>query len=88
MSITLTAEASVEIVRLVAASDREGRHATLLGMAVGGVAVSLLSTVSALGQGAQQPQARIETVYPRHVARGRTTVINVAIPSWDTVQGR
>ena len=54
--------------------------------AVGGVAVSLLSVVSVLGQGAQQPQARIETVYPRHVARGQTTVINVAIPSRDTVQ--
>jgi hypothetical protein len=54
--------------------------------AVGGVAVSLLSVVSVLGQGAQQPQARIETVYPRHVARGHTTVINVAIPSRDAVQ--
>jgi hypothetical protein len=48
--------------------------------------VSLLSVVSVLGQGAQQPQARIETVYPRHVARGQTTVINVAIPSRDAVQ--
>ena len=54
--------------------------------AVVGVAVSLLSVVSVLGQGAQRPQARIETVYPRHVARGRTTVINVAIPSRDAVQ--
>jgi hypothetical protein len=54
--------------------------------AVGGVAVFLLSVVSVLGQGAQQPQARIETVYPRHVARGQTTVINVAIPSRDPVQ--
>jgi hypothetical protein len=54
--------------------------------AVGGVAVSFLSVVSVLGQGAQQPQARIETVYPRHVARGQTTVINVAIPSRDAVQ--
>ena len=35
--------------------------------------------------GAQQP-VRIETVYPRHVARGQTTVINVAIVSADVVQ--
>lgn len=54
--------------------------------AVVGLSVSLLSVVSVLGQGAQQPQARIETVYPRHVARGQTTVINVAIPSRDAVQ--
>lgn len=54
--------------------------------AVVGVAVSLLSVVSVLGQGTQPPQARIETVYPRHAARGQTTVINVAIPSRDTVQ--
>ena len=54
--------------------------------AVVGVAVSLLSVVSVFGQGAQRPQVRIETVYPRHVARGQTTVINVAIPSRDTVQ--
>jgi len=53
--------------------------------AVVGVAVSL-SVVSVLGQGAQQPQLRVETVYPRHVARGRTTVINVAILSRDAVQ--
>ena len=54
--------------------------------AVVGVAVSLLSVVSVLGQGAPPPQARIETVYPRHVARGHTTVINVALPSRDAVQ--
>jgi hypothetical protein len=54
--------------------------------AVGGVAVSLLSVVSVLGQAAQQPQARIETVYPRHVALGHTTVVNVAVPSRDAVQ--
>ena len=54
--------------------------------AVVGVLFSFLSVVSVLGQGAQQPQARIETVYPRHVARGQTTVINVAVPSRDTVQ--
>jgi len=53
---------------------------------VGGVSFSLLSVVSVLGQGAQQPQIRIETVYPRHVAPGRTTVINVAIPGQDAVQ--
>jgi hypothetical protein len=55
--------------------------------AVVGVAVfSLLSVVSVLGQGAQPPQVRIETSYPRHVARGQTTVINVAILSRDVVQ--
>jgi hypothetical protein len=53
------------------------------------VSFSWLSAVSAFGQGTQpqpQPQVRIETVYPRHVARGQTTVINVAIPSRDLVQ--
>jgi hypothetical protein len=54
--------------------------------AVVGVSFSLVSVVSVFGQGAQQPQVRIETVYPRHVARGQTTVINVAIPSRDAVQ--
>lgn len=54
--------------------------------AVVGVPFSLLSVVSVSGQGAQQPQVRIETVYPRHVERGRTTVINVAVPSRDAVQ--
>jgi len=54
--------------------------------AVVGVAVSLLSVVAVLGQGAQQPQVRIETSYPRHVARGQTTVINVAILNRDAVQ--
>ena len=54
--------------------------------AVVGVFFSLLSVVSVFGQGAQQPQVRIETVYPRHVARGQTTVINVAVPSRDAVQ--
>ena len=54
--------------------------------AVVGVAVSLLSAVSVLGQGAQPPLLRIEGVYPRHVARGQTTVINVAIVSGDTPQ--
>jgi hypothetical protein len=53
--------------------------------AIVGVLVSLLSVVSVLGQGAQRPQA-IETVYPRHAARGQTTVINVAIVSKDEVQ--
>ena len=48
-----------------------------------GVPFSLLSVVPVFGQGAQPPQVRIETVYPRHVERGRTTVINVAIPSRD-----
>ena len=54
--------------------------------AVVGVAVALLSAVSVLGQGAQRPPVRIETVYPRHVARGQTTVINVAIVSGDAAQ--
>ena len=54
--------------------------------AVVGVSFCLVSVVSVFGQGAQRPQVRIETVYPRHVARGQTTVINVAIPSRDTVQ--
>jgi len=54
--------------------------------AVVGVAVSLLSVASVLGQGAQPPQLRIEGVYPRHVARGQATVINVAIVSGDTPQ--
>ena len=54
--------------------------------AVVGVSFCLASVVSVFGQGAQRPQVRIETVYPRHVARGQTTVINVAIPSRDTVQ--
>jgi hypothetical protein len=53
--------------------------------AIVGVAVSLLSVASVLGQGAPRPQA-IETVYPRHAARGQTTVINVAIVSRDEVQ--
>jgi len=54
--------------------------------AVVGVAVSVLSVVSVLGQGAQRPPLRIETVYPRHVARGQTTVINVATVSGDMAQ--
>jgi hypothetical protein len=53
--------------------------------AIVGVSVSLLSVASVLGQGAPRPQA-IETVYPRHAARGQTTVINVAIVSRDEVQ--
>ena len=53
--------------------------------AIVGVLVSLLSVASVLGQGAPRPQA-IETVYPRHAARGQTTVINVAIVSKDAVQ--
>lgn len=49
-----------------------------------GVLGFLLSVVSVLGQGGQA--VRVETVYPRRVARGQTTVINVAIPSRDVVQ--
>ena len=54
--------------------------------AVVGVPFFLLSVASALGQGAQQPQVRIETSYPRHVARGQPTIINVAILNRDAVQ--
>ena len=54
--------------------------------AVVGVLLSPLSVVSVLAQGAQPPQVIIETVYPGHVPRGRTTVINVAVPSRDTVK--
>jgi hypothetical protein len=52
---------------------------------VGGLAFSLLAAAAASGQDAA-PQIRIETVYPRYAARGRTTVINVALPSRDAVQ--
>jgi hypothetical protein len=46
----------------------------------------VVSVVSLLAQGAQQPpQVRVETLYPKHAAPGRATVINVAIPSPDTV---
>ena len=51
-----------------------------------GVGFSLLTVVSALAQSAQRPPVRAETLYPRHAAPGRTTVINVAIPSPDMVQ--
>ena len=54
--------------------------------AVVGLSFALASSVSVSGQGAQQPQVNIETVYPRHVARGQATVINVAVPSRDGVQ--
>jgi len=54
--------------------------------AVVGVVFSLLSVVPAFGQGAPLPQVAIETVYPRHVERGRTTIINVAVPSRDAVK--
>jgi hypothetical protein len=50
------------------------------------VPFSLLSVVSVFGQGTPPPQVRVETIYPRHVARGQTTVINVAVPSRDVVQ--
>jgi len=49
------------------------------------VALSLLSVAPVLAQGTQAPQVRVETVYPRHVARGQATVINVAVPSRDVV---
>ena len=53
--------------------------------AVVGVSASLLCSVPVLGQ-AVQPQIAVETVYPRHAAPGRTTVLNVAIPGQDKVQ--
>jgi len=51
-----------------------------------GLPIFVLSVVSAFGQDAPQPAIRIETLYPRHAAPGRTTVINVAVPSPDAVQ--
>jgi len=61
--------------------------------AVVGVLSSFLVVVSISGQGAPAPQIgapapqiRVETMYPRHAAPGRTTVINVAVPSPDPVQ--
>jgi hypothetical protein len=54
--------------------------------AIVGVPFSLLSGVAVLAQGAAPPPpVAIETVYPRHVERGRTTVINVAVPSREMV---
>jgi hypothetical protein len=55
--------------------------------AVLGIAFSFLSAVSLLGQGAQQTQIRVEFLYPHYAARGQATVINVAVPSPDRVQG-
>ena len=52
-----------------------------------GISFVLLSVDSVLGQGAPRPQVKVETLYPRYAARGQTTVINVAIPSPDMVQG-
>jgi hypothetical protein len=51
-----------------------------------GVAFSLLSVISLLAQGGQQPQIRVEGVYPKYAPRGQTTVINLAVPSPDAVQ--
>jgi hypothetical protein len=54
--------------------------------AIVAVPFSLLSGASVLAQGAAPPPpVAIETVYPRHVERGRTTVINVAVPSREMV---
>jgi hypothetical protein len=50
------------------------------------VLFALLSAASVFAQGAKPPQVIIETVYPLHIARGQTTVINVAVPSRDTVK--
>ena len=54
--------------------------------AIVGIPLSFLLVVPVLGQGGQRALVRIESVYPRHAARGQTTVINVAIPSKDVVQ--
>ena len=54
--------------------------------AIIGILFVLLSAGVVLGQAPQRPLVRIESVYPRHAARGQTTVINVAIPSRDLVQ--
>jgi hypothetical protein len=50
------------------------------------VGVSLLCAVAVCAQGAQPPQPRPETFYPRHAGRGLTTVINIAVPSPMPVQ--
>ena len=54
--------------------------------AVVGVPLLFLSAVSVAGQGTQPAQIRVETLYPRQAAPGRTTVINVAIPSPDPAE--
>jgi hypothetical protein len=51
------------------------------------VSVALLSVVPVFAQGAQPPQVAVETVYPRHAARGQTTVINIAVPRGQVVKG-
>jgi hypothetical protein len=48
-----------------------------------GVSVALLPVIPVRAQGAQ---VAVETVYPRHAARGQTTVINVALPRGQVVQ--
>ena len=53
--------------------------------AVVGVSFLLLPAVSVFGQAAAQPPIRVETLYPKHAAPGRTTIVNVAVPSPDTV---
>jgi hypothetical protein len=56
------------------------------GCAIVGGLFSLLFVASVFAQGAQQPQIRIESWYPRHAPRGQVTVINIAVPSPDAVQ--
>jgi len=46
----------------------------------------LLIAASTLAQTAPPPPLRVESVYPRHAPRGQTTVVNVAVPSPETVQ--
>src|SRR5207244_12957227 len=53
--------------------------------AVVGVLFPVVPVVSLSGQAAPQPPIRVETFYPKHAAPGRTTVINVALPSPDAV---
>src|SRR5258705_5966847 len=54
--------------------------------AVAGVFPFVLFVFSFSGEGAQPPQVRVETMYPRYAAPGRITVINVAVPSPDPVE--
>jgi hypothetical protein len=54
--------------------------------AVVGILLSLLSVVAVLAQGPPRAPVAVETVYPRYVARGQTTVLNVATPRGLIVQ--
>ena len=80
---TLTTEARVDTLRGVSHSERHMQpHRECLVFA----AVILVASMSSLrAQGAPQ-EIRVETLYPHHAVAGRTTVINVAVPSPDAVQ--